>query len=297
MSYFVFDLDETLANLYSAYYYVSSLRLKSQLDTSIFPIELEKQLEHAYQLFVERILKEESNKPLGILRPGILQIMSSLLTLKKKGKIANVIIYSNNSSLESLEFIRDLIHTHINNKHLISDCVHWDHPLRTKEKLLYPGMYPKTWNTISEIILQKSSRIVRPKNVYFFDDLDHPDLQKTLQNNYYKVPPYEFKASVNRINAIYDSVLKDAKVDITNFCIYLFDVFPIYSTFFPLYQKGITHNNLLFIFSELTKKTASEHVIPEEDSAIDLINNAINKLKTKNKTKCRRRYTYKRSKL
>jgi hypothetical protein len=299
MAYFVFDLDETLAELYSAYYFVATLKIKQSLNgfmAAIFPDELEKQLTTAYHLFVERVLKEEqSDKPLGILRPGILKVMENIAKLKKKGKVANVIIYSNNSHLESLEFIRDLIHQHTRSKKLISDCIHWEHPIRAKEKILYPGMYAKTWNTLSEIIMQgKTSRLVMAKDVYFFDDLDHIDLQRTLHSNYYKVPGYTFKASVDRLNAIYDSVLRDANVNIIQLAMYMVDIFPIKRSLLPAYPSEITRYHLYHIFSDLTKRTVSENTIPQEDHGIQLMNHAIERVKSDTfRMKYRKRYTFK----
>ena len=69
MVYFIFDLDETLAELYSVYYFATSLRLdKATLDKAT--------LDKAYQYFVRDILLTEiSSEPLGILRPGILGVM------------------------------------------------------------------------------------------------------------------------------------------------------------------------------------------------------------------------------
>jgi hypothetical protein len=90
--YFIFDMDETLAQLYSVYYFVITLRLKELYedgdDTKLYnniPESLLKSLDDAYKLFVKRVLQEEkSSKPLGILRPGILNVMNELNKLKKQ---------------------------------------------------------------------------------------------------------------------------------------------------------------------------------------------------------------------
>ena len=75
MVYFIFDLDETLAELYSVYYFATSLKFESGI--------LESNLDKAYQYFVRDILLTEiSNEPLGILRPGILGIMKKLKNLQ-----------------------------------------------------------------------------------------------------------------------------------------------------------------------------------------------------------------------
>jgi len=283
MVYVVFDLDATLADMSPIYYYIASLQIKKMLSGlmfSIFPINLERELDKAYSLFVTRILeKEQSDKPIGILRPGILTIMEKLFTLKKKGRISNVIIYSNNSHLESLEFVRDLIHAHIGSKRLISQCIHRTHPLRNSENLQYPNMYPKTWRTLSTIIMNNGvSKIIMAKDVYFFDDLDHIDLQNTLQNNYYKVPEYVCRTNDSRIINIYSSVLEDANVDLSQFGLYITDIFSI---------KSIVNNfimvDILSIMSFLSLyKLMSNSSIKETDDGITMMNDMIDRIKMNN---------------
>lgn len=283
MVYVVFDLDATLADMSPIYYYIASLQIKKMLSGlmfSIFPINLERELDKAYSLFVTRILeKEQSDKPIGILRPGILTIMEKLFTLKKKGRISNVIIYSNNSHLESLEFVRDLIHAHIGSKRLISQCIHRTHPLRNSENLQYPNMYPKTWKTLSTIIMNNGiSKIIMAKDVYFFDDLDHIDLQNTLQNNYYKVPEYVCRTNDSRIINIYSSVLEDANVDLSQFGLYITDIFSI---------KSIINNfimvDILSIMSFLSRyKLMSNSSIKETDDGITMMNDMIDRIKMNN---------------
>lgn len=197
MSYFIFDMDETIAELYTVSYFISSLRPKNPTT----------QLNKAYKNFIIKILEEEtSNRPLGILRPGILKIMRKLYKLQSKSIIKGVIIYSNNNYLECLEFIRDLIHKYIESNQLIKECVHWNHPMRKKE---IQNVNNKTWDVIKNIIKTGKYKDlnVDPKNVYFFDDLDHPDLKKNIV--YYKVPVYNYKASFDRIADIYKDILSN----------------------------------------------------------------------------------------
>ena len=60
--YFVFDMDETLAELYSAYSIIKTIVDSQYYDT--------------YKAFVRYVANEEiSTHPLGIIRPGILEIM------------------------------------------------------------------------------------------------------------------------------------------------------------------------------------------------------------------------------
>jgi hypothetical protein len=217
-NYFIFDMDETLAELYPVYYFVSSLRLKESCEDdkslcSHIPGSLLESLDKAYHLFVQSILEAETSKtPLGILRPGILSIMQKLNQLQKSGKIKNVVIYSNNGHLESLEFIRDIIHNYLKTSDLVKECIHWNHHMRDEERLMRPGAANKTWNVLRNILVDgncKAPATIEPTNIYFFDDLDHPDLQRNLGTNYYKVPGYDFRASFERIANIFrESVIK-----------------------------------------------------------------------------------------
>ncbi len=202
MSYFIFDMDETLAELYSVYYFIATLKNDEEM-----PESLKKSLDDSYKIFVEKVLnKEKSNEPLGILRPGILEIMKQLSNLQKQGKVKNVVIYSNNGHLESLYFIRDLIHLYVKSNNLIKECIHWDHPMRKEEINGRPGAANKTWNVLKNILV-KGNCVADPdlkaEDVYFFDDLDHTDLKRNLGINYYQVPGYNFKASINRLSQIF----------------------------------------------------------------------------------------------
>lgn len=224
MSYFVFDLDKTLAELYSAYYFIASLRLRETVrDTgsksrSIPPVPawLQTELTRAYECFVRRVLEEEtSDKPLGILRPGILDIMTDIHQLQHEGIIQEVIIYSNSGHLESLHFVRDLIHEHLGRTDLIKDCIHWHHPMRDEERSLIAGFPNKTWNVLRRIMTSPPCHApssLSPKNVHFFDDLEHWDLKRTLQENYHQVPPYEFKASFERLADLFRDSVQEANI-------------------------------------------------------------------------------------
>jgi len=192
-------MDETIAQLYTMYYFIKSRRLI-------------KELHKEYKKFVKKILKEEtSDKPLGILRPGILNVMSKLYELHKKGIVKGVIIYSNNVHLRSVEFIKDLINKHVGIK-LIKECIHWYNPLRGRYKT------NKTWKELNNILMNGiyKDKNVNKDNVYFFDDLCHTDLMENI--NYYRVPAYNFKASFDRISDIYKEAISNVKEIKYNAC-------------------------------------------------------------------------------
>jgi hypothetical protein len=257
--YVIFDLDETIAELYTMYYFIATLKLKESINNTdhVIPKSLIASVNKAYKKFVTKILEQEvSDKPLGILRPGILEVMTKLCKLQKTGNIKGVIIYSNNSHLQSLEFIRDLIHKHVGTK-LIKDCIHFNHPMRSPQNI------NKTWDEIKNIMIKGKCNAsnIDPKTVYFFDDLNHPDLQEKL-DHYYKVPPYHFKAPFDRVADIYKDAISNVDVIFTK---YVCDI---------VGEKG---KDIIKLFKKKTGKTDTNPPMP--DRGIDIMLNAINGIK------------------
>jgi hypothetical protein len=297
-------MDETLAELYSVYYFIASLRLKETLEEDIphigefIPTDLLKSLRVAYNMFVRDILSEEtSEKPLGILRPGILIIMKNLYELQKAGKVKNVLLYSNNGHLESLEFIRDLIHEYIGSNRLISECIHWYHHMRDGERATLTAS--KTWAVLKEIMINgncKAPANLEPSSVYFFDDLDHKDLQVNLGSRYYKVPAYTFKASFNRIADIYKASLIRAKVDIPKFSDFVLNIFMNAEININKSSTDLL-NHIIEVFKRKTRNTVNEDMLPPlPDRGIEMMMEAMRRdnqnggkrKTTKNSTKKRR---------
>lgn len=265
--YFVFDMDETLAELYSVYYFIASLKLHEtalELHKRI-PYSLKLKLDKAYSLFVRRVLLEEiSNHPLGILRPGILDVMMELFMLKRKGIIDYVIIYSNNSHLESLEFIRDLIHEYVGVNDLIKDCIHWNHPMRGEEKRIGAGYSNKTWSVLKNIMIKGNCKVpdtIQPYQVHFFDDLEHKNLKQILQDNYHQVPAYKFKASFDRITDIYRNVIQEAKVDVGTLLEYIIQLL-MEKNDMILIDVDNEMDSIIEMFQEKTGGTADKDKTP-----------------------------------
>ena len=270
MAYFVFDLDETLAELYNMYYFIGSLRIKETLGdpTTSVTSSLQNSLNKAYNIFVHNILAEEiSSSPIGIIRPGILGVMQKLYELQTSGIIKYVVIYSNNEHLQSLEFIRDIIHKYLGINDLIIDCIHWNHSIRDNDKI----KNKKTWNTLKNIIkygMCKESERIKQKNIYFFDDLEHKNLQKVLGSNYYKVPEYTYIPSFNRISKIFKNAIEQAEVDVHMFT----SVISILTN-----NSRIDNHMVLDEIIELFKES-DVHIninVPEPDNGINMMMNAI----------------------
>lgn len=181
--FFVFDMDETLAEVYSLYYL------------------LEDAIKHhppsAYRAFVQSIAANDH----GILRPGIRQTMEQLHALQQLGKVGGVLIYSNNSHLTSLKFIRDVIHAHLQTTDpLIIQCIHWLHARRTDA----PHRNNKTWDSLRGFLPPDTE----PDRVFFVDDLDHTDLRTALGAHYIQVQPYEYHPPFETLLDAYDTALQ-----------------------------------------------------------------------------------------
>lgn len=226
MPYFVFDLDETLANVYTPYYFLYDLQRQATYSNTAAPSKkisltppprLIPLITVAYQEFVGRIVEEErSDKSLGILRPGIIHIMEQLRDMKTQGLCEGVAIYSNNGSLANLHFVRDIIHMAIGTSDLICDCIHWHHPFRREEytKPVREGAADKTWSVMKKILIKGACKAppyrVHPANVYFFDDQSHPNLEEVLGDNYIHMNEYPYKAPFNRVAQLYIDSLEKA---------------------------------------------------------------------------------------
>ncbi len=297
-------MDEAIAELYSVFYCITSLRLKDTIvedDVRLLPMlsdSLEKQVDNAYRLFVKKVLKEElSSKPLGILRPGVLQVMNSLYRLQRAKKVAHVVIYSNNGTLICLEFIRDLIHEYLGSNTLIGECVHRTHPLRNEHETAKMGLHDKwdkTWGSLRKVLIEgkcKAPSTLSVDDVYFFDDLDHKDLHRAIGNHYYQVPPYEFKASFERLGEIYQLVVEEANVNMYQFAPL---ITMMYGTIFSSDPFSFSIQRIIQIFQASTERTAKKDDVPlpyQRDKGITMMKDAIHRVQRRTiRKKTRKRY-------
>lgn len=207
MVYIVFDLDNTIANVASVIFLLQDLTgFHWNSKEILLPPKLKKTLKQAYNLFVKKIanLEQNSNTRIGILRPGIIDVMKFIA---KSDTNNGVIIYSNNSSIKCLEFIRDIIHEILGTQNLIKDCIHRTHHLRTVEV----NNSSKSWNSLRNLLIKGkclASEFLEPSEVLFFDDNFHHDLKINLRNNYILVTPYKYGLDWLLIEEIYKSVLE-----------------------------------------------------------------------------------------
>lgn len=228
MAYFVFDMDETLAQVYTPFYYICSLRpekfyknlnaernglVTANTRTATF----RERLGRAYEEFVRLIAeKEKSDSPLGLLRPGILRTMRNIYEFQQTGQAKCAMIYSNNGSLPMLELVRDVIHSALGITDLIRDCVHWYHPTRIPERTGGPGSARKTWPILKKLLEEGPCGAVdvKPSQVMFFDDMIHPDLYARLSHTYgyFKVIEYKYKTPCSEYNPLYREALTRAGI-------------------------------------------------------------------------------------
>ena len=306
MAYVVFDLDETLAHLHSMYYFIASLNMKDDIVEnrsyllSFLPEDVFDSQKKAYHLFIKRVLEAEtSDKPLGILRPGVLEVMRALRALQQKGKVKHVVIYSNNAHLPSLKFVRDLIHLHVGSSFLIGDCIHRGHPLRYMDQ--QNPVITKSWSTLRDILIEGRCKAesLLAKQVYFFDDLDHLDLQRALKEQYYKVPAYSYTVALDRISEIYIEVLEEAKPDWSTFLFTVMDYLQVGERTALLHPADVTVYDMVRTFwAHIEPRTETEDVPPPPDLGYRMMMDVVRELdkkprRAKRRTMRARRYTVK----
>ena len=306
MAYVVFDLDETLAHLHSMYYFIASLNMKEDIVEnrsyllSFLPEDVFDSQKKAYHLFIKRVLEAEtSDKPLGILRPGVLEVMRALRALQQKGKVKHVVIYSNNAHLPSLKFVRDLIHLHVGSSFLIGDCIHRGHPLRYMDQ--QNPVITKSWSTLRDILIEGRCKAesLLAKQVYFFDDLDHLDLQRALKEQYYKVPAYSYTVALDRISEIYIEVLEEAKPDWSTFLFTVMDYLQVGERTALLHPADVTVYDMVRTFwSQIEPRKETEDVPPPPDLGYRMMMDVVKELdkkprRAKRRTMRARRYTVK----
>lgn len=223
MVYLVFDLDATIANVASVMFILQDLTGFTWNSQEIsMSNNYKTKLKTAYNLFVKKIANLERNlcTRIGILRPGILDVMKIAHNFYISGQCKGVIIYSNNSSIKCLEFIRDLIHESLDIVNLIKECIHRFHPIRMDISGFNPpiGNFTKTWHSLKNILVKGkclADQSLQKSSVIFFDDILHPDLHINLGPNCIVIPPYNFDVNWAKVEEIYSATIHET--DLVNF--------------------------------------------------------------------------------
>jgi len=220
MAYVVFDLDGTLADLVGVHKLLMSLRCEPAWSKD--PSPEEQQRYNVYTLFYKMVAaKEQESEPLGLFRPGIFDVLRKVKTLKQSRLVKNVIIYSNNSLLLCLEFVRDVIHQVLGYT-LFDDIIHYTHPLRILLEDGTPGP-SKTWVEMKKILMESkcnAPNTIEPTDVIFFDDNYHPNLLVRMPlENYVKVAPYKH-VRYGPVVELFKAALVIGKINWSQFCLY-----------------------------------------------------------------------------
>lgn len=223
--YYVFDLDETLGQMHTPYYFMCGLRPEDffiipsrqrDVERNLRTAELRDRLRVAYMAFVRRIAEaEQQTPPLGILRPGILEVFRAIQAQRDAGQNLCCMIYSNNGNLIMLELTRDILHQALGTQTLIRDCVHWSHPLRKSEIVAgKPGVGDKTWAVLQRLLQEGpcGAVAVQPSQVTFFDDRVHPDLKRVLGEESIKVLGFPYRVNSDILADIYRDSLQEAGI-------------------------------------------------------------------------------------
>jgi hypothetical protein len=287
MPYFVFDLDETLGNLHTPHYFLYDLRRQTTRSpneqtkriATTPPPELVPYIDMAYAKFVELVAQQEqSHNPLGIIRPGMIEVFHELLRMRDLGICEGVVIYSNNGCLSNLQFARDVLHAAIGTNDLICDCIHWHHPFR-QEEYIYPlreGGANKTWKVFQAILTKGACQApiqrVVPSNCYFFDDQEHLDLETVLQGHYIHMNEYPYHASFSRVANLYLESLRFA--GLTKDSRLLYDYILYCSQLYPntrVYNPKRTLGRHIQILRQLTGTTSMVHAPPPDETVQQIL--------------------------
>jgi hypothetical protein len=143
---------------------------------------------------------------------------------------------------------------------------------------------------------------ISPKDVYFFDDLQHTDLQMNLAEQYYCVPSYRFHASFYRLSEIYANAINEAKVDTNMLLINVIDILEVGGRSDVTTMLNTNVYDIIFLFEKKIEHTAAPSDLPPpKDSGYRMMMDAIDEIShrhikmsliSKKRHTCRkRRYT------
>ena len=206
MVYYVFDLDQTLIGDIGPF--TDYLENFKDQELSNPP--------NAYTYFVKLIADQEaSENPIGLLRPEILKFMNQIAKQNEARICQGAVIYSNNSYLKSLEFVRDIIHTYLGVKNLFCACIERHHAGRPGHNIT--NNPPKSFEELKKILLDENicnvTQNLQLKDIIFFDDRQekhtiYNEFQSlNLTQNYIQVEEYKAPYEINRSNKSYEDLI------------------------------------------------------------------------------------------
>lgn len=257
--WFVFDMDETLTHV-SPYRVLLCSLFPGEFAAALgrptreVPAEISQPLEKAYNEFLAGCARAEmSGHPLGILRPGMREIFQRIGELKDAGIAGGCMIYSNNRTRRLLEFMKDLIGLVVGRDDLLLEIVHAGDERRGGEG------NTKRIHTILKLLREGPYRAadVTKEDIFFFDDIDHPDIREKIGDRYIRVYPYDFRVNTDRVLEIYIVSLRKAGFS-TNPG--LRRVFFNYIMGQPCYINGLKETDTMSHFRGLMEKAIDEQI-------------------------------------
>lgn len=217
--YLAFDLDATLGDFLGVWKILCTLRqdrfyIDSPALIKPYPSEdFRWKIDTAYTKFISEISKKEvSEEPLGLLRPGIVDVFDKVVRLKKAGICKGVVIYSNNSSIAILELARDILNNIFKYK-IFDDLIHLRHSLRSRTAGVID--IRKNWIELKRIFVEgecKASSTIGFGDVKFFDDQLHKDLVDSLGPNYIQVLPYKYNVNIKLVLELFKKALAESEL-------------------------------------------------------------------------------------
>lgn len=250
MSYIAFDLDETLASVYSLEPFLHVLfALQDQNDKDrytkyVMSPDLRKKLDSVYNAFISLVATEIVSRKVHILRPGILEFFDEILSYKKKGLVRACAIYSNNALFSYVRCVADIIEEILYEPNLFCATINYYHPLRFTSAGIHQAAktLPNLQRIFAESLGYGSPADIPSSRILFIDDLSHPLIRQHLSpfQSYFVAEPFEVspqykvleKCFLTAIQSV--SLLKDPEfieysrkilhLDTANENIFLFDL-------------------------------------------------------------------------
>lgn len=270
MAFLGFDLDETLGKFSSTdgyIYFFMPQALYGGLykGYGTYPVpspELQAKLQAGFDLFAQCLASKEPG--LGLLRPGIVQIFNKLADLKASGKIAGIIIYSNNGNIASLLLASKMIEYLVGKGPLFCNHIDYYNEMRNIANVkIKPGNATKTVRVLRQSFLDPrcgnytSINDIPVDKLFFFDDLIHDDIIDIIGDRYFQVNPYGKDANYEPITECFDTAIKsqgldtdeeylDYVKDIVNFGQTLPTSFEDILNFLETYNAGYSLKNYTF---------------------------------------------------
>jgi hypothetical protein len=239
MAYIGFDLDETLGrfsagDVYMYFVFPESVYRGQLKGMKPFPPsdELKELLANFLNTFA--ICLAEKEPGVGLLRPGIKEIMKRIAQAKIEGQVKNVAIYSNNGNLGLLLLAAKMIEHLIESPDFFCNHVDWYNPMRFGEIVVgNPGAATKSVAVLKQIFADSkcgSAKDIDNTNLLFFDDLVHKNIKDAIgPTRYFNVNPYKREASYDTLTECFQDAMERSGIKESSE--YLEYIAPILSVF------------------------------------------------------------------